>query len=191
MGKIVNQVELAEILGKDPSTIWEWQEQGLPIKKQGVGRAGSEYDTAEVYAWLVKRELERAGRGEKPSEREARLRGDMLELEIAKERGSLVPADQVAPIWDGRVLAAGFALAARASRLAGLLEAASGIEAKRAILKQEDAEFLTHLGSNGPAIQASVDEVLERLVAEDAAALLRRLSSHGDQQRDGGATAAD
>jgi phage terminase Nu1 subunit (DNA packaging protein) len=86
MGKIVNQAELALLLGKSDVTIWEWQKEGLPIARQGVRGTEHQYDSAEVIDWLVKRELARAGKGEKASEREARLRGDVLELELQVKR---------------------------------------------------------------------------------------------------------
>lgn len=187
MGKVVNQVELAAILGKDPSTVWEWQDQGLPIKRQGAGRAGHEYDTADVIAWLEQRAAARAGKPESGREREARLRGDLMEIELAQKRGALVPADEVRPAWEGRVLAAAFYMTSRHSRLAGMLEATPGIEAKRELLKKEDADFLTKLGVEGERMQAEVDAMLERMAEGEAQAFLRRLTGHDDQQRTGGA----
>jgi phage terminase Nu1 subunit (DNA packaging protein) len=162
MGKIVNQTELAIILGKSDVTIWEWQKDGLPIAKQGVRGTEHEYDTAEVIAWIEKRAEVRGGRTEKPAEREARLRGDVLELELAEKRNVLVPTDQVRPVWESRVLAAAFYMQSRHSRLAALLEAANGIEAKRTLLKKEDADFLNKLGVEGERMQAEVDAMLER-----------------------------
>ena len=178
MGKVVNQAELAEVLGKSAVTIWEWQEQGLPIKKQGAGREGYEFDTAEVIAWMVNRELVRAGKGEKASEREARLRGDVLELELAEKRDVLVPFTEVQPVWEGRVLAAAAYMRARASHLAGELEATAGLEAKRGLLRKSDSVFLTHLGVDGERMQAEVDALLEKLAAGEAEAFLRRVAGN-------------
>lgn len=178
MGKIVNQAELAEIIGKDPSTIWEWQDQGLPIRKPGAGRAGHEYDAAEVIAWMIGRELSRAGKAEKASEREARLRGDVLELELAEKRAVLVPSTEVRPAWEGRVLAAAAYMRSRASQLAGELEATQGLEGKRSLLRKSDAVFLTHLGVDGERMQAEVDALLEKLAAGDAEAFLRRIAGN-------------
>jgi len=178
MGKIVNQAELAEMLGKDPSTIWEWQDQGLPIKKPGAGRTGHEYDTAEVVVWMVQRELQRAGKAEKPAEREARLRGDVLELELAEKRGILVPSTEVKPAWDSFAFAAAAYMRSRASHLAGELEAVQGLEAKRALLRKSDAVFLTHLGVDGERMQVEFDALLEKLAAGEAEAFLRRVAGH-------------
>lgn len=178
MGKRVNKAELEQILGLSHTTLTEYQEQGLPIEKRGSRGEEHEYDTAEVIKWLVQRELVRAGKGEKPSEREARLRGDVLELELAQKRDVLVPSTEVQPVWDGRVLAAAAYMRSRASHLAGELEAAQGLEAKRALLRKSDAVFLTHLGVDGERMQAEVDALLEKLAAGEAEAFLRRVAGH-------------
>lgn len=178
MGKIVNQAELAEILGKSDVTIWEWQKEGLPIAKQGVRGTEHEYDTAAVIAWLEQRAAARAGKTEKPAEREARLRGDVLEIELAQKRGVMVPVTEVEPVWQGRVLAAAGYARSRASHLAGELEASPGLEAKRALLRKSDSVFLTHLGVDGERMQAEVDALLEKVAGGDAEAFLRRISGH-------------
>lgn len=184
MAKIVNQAELSMILGKSDVTIWKWQEEGLPIARQGTRGTEHQYDTAEVIDWLVKRELAKAGKGEKPSEREARLRGDVLELELQEKRNVLVPFTEIEPVWEGRVLAAAAYMRSRASQLAGELEAAQGIEQKRAILKKADATFLTHLGVNGARMQDEVEALLEKLAAGDAEAFLRRIAGDENNKRD-------
>lgn len=178
MGKIVNQGELAEILGKSPTTITEWQAQGLPIKTETPGRVGYEYDTADVIIWIEQRARALAGKAEKPNEREARLRGDVLELELAEKRNVLVPSTEVRPVWESRVLAAAAFQRSRASQLAGELEATPGFEPKRALLRKSDAVFLTHLGVDGERMQAMVDALLERLSSDEADAFLRRLAGH-------------
>ena len=172
----MNQVELSEILGRDPSTLWEWQDQGLPIKRVGAGRVGHEYDTSEVIAWLIARALERAGSTKAALELEA------LELDVREKRrrdaeraGALVPADQVAPVWENRVLTAAAYMIGRASRLAGVLEAAAGIEAKRALLKKEDAQFLTHLGVYGEAMQEALEAFFARCATADVGQLFAQL----------------
>ena len=107
MGKAVNQTELAEILGVSDVTLWEWQKNGLPIEQIGERGTANRYDTAKVIAWRVQQELQRAGKSESQRDREARLRGDMLELELGKERGLLVSVNEVKPTWEARVLVHG------------------------------------------------------------------------------------
>jgi hypothetical protein len=91
-------------------------------------------------------------------------------------RGTLVPAADVKPLWENRVLTAAAFMAGRHSRLAAMIEAAPGIEAKRALLKIEDASFLTKLGVDGERMQAEVEALLATLPHAEASAFLRRVA---------------
>lgn len=185
MGKTVNKAQLEEIVGLSHQTLTDYQAEGMPILARGARGEENQYDTAEVIAWLVKRALARAGKTESQRDRESRLRGDLMELELAEKNNVLVPADQVRPIWENRILTAAAFMAGRASRLAGELEATPGLEAKRAILKKEDAEFLTRLGVDGERMQAVLDEMLQKLAAGEADAFLRRIAGHDEPKRNG------
>jgi len=178
MGKIVNQVELSELLGKSSVTIWEWQEQGLPIKKEGAGRAGHEYDTADVVEWLIQRALTRAGKNK------AALELELLELDVRDKRAkdalrekTLVSVQEIQPLWTGRVLAAAAFLSGSQSGLASILEVSPGIEKKREILRGVFAEFLTKLGVDGEAMHREVERLLGSMPAEEAAAFMRRIGA--------------
>lgn len=179
MGKIVNQTELAEIIGVTDVTLWEWQKAGMPVLERGARGTANRYDTAQVFRWCMEREAARAGKGESQRDREARLRGDMLEIELAKSRGVLVPAPEIEPVWTNRVMTAAALLSSRASRLAGLLEATPGIEAKRALLREEDAAFLNQLGVDGARMQRELEELLERVSSVEADAFLKRIAGDG------------
>lgn len=185
MGKTVNKAQLEEIVGLSHQTLTEYQAEGMPVQKRGARGEENEYDCAAVIAWLIQRALARAGKAESQRDRESRLRGDMLEMEIAEKNNVLVPTDQVRPVWENRVLVAAAFMASRASRLAGELEASPGIEAKRSLLKREDAEFLTRLGVDGERMQVLLDELLMKLAAGEAEAFLRRIAGHDQQQRSG------
>ena len=177
---VVNQGQLAEIFGVTDVTIWEWQKQGLPILKQGPRGEANGYEPAAVIAWHVGRELTKAA-SVSQKDRLARLQGDKLELDLAQQRGILIPVDEIEPLWSSRVLTAAAFMASRHSRLAALLEAASGLEAKREILKREDVEFLKKLGVDGGRMQAEVEKLLEKVSAVEAEAFLQRI--RGDEQR--------
>lgn len=183
MGKEINKRELAEITGYSERALTDMQEEGLPIEKKGSRGEENEYDSQRVIEWLINRALLKAGKAESQRDREARLRGDMLEIELAKERAILVPVDQVAPVWENRVLVAAAAMLGRASRLASILEATPGIEEKRAVLKKEDAEFLTKLGTHGEQMQADLDALLAQCATGEAEAFLKRLASYGTNER--------
>lgn len=180
-GKTVNKVELSELLGVSERTLTDWQnDEALPFTP-GVRGASNQYDTAAVFQWYGQREVRKAGKGESQRDREARLRGDLLEMELATQRGSIVPADQVKPVWENRVMVAAAYQASRHSRLAGILEAAPGLEAKREILKREDAEFLTRLGVYGDRMQADFEELLQKVSTDEAQSFLKRMAAY-DQQ---------
>lgn len=164
MSRRVNQRELAEILDLSDVRVWELQREGLPIAEQGARGEANVYDTGAVVQWLIDRALARSGTDE------ARMKREILELDLkdkrrkdALEENALVPAEQVRPVWQGRVLAAAFYMQGRHSRLAAMLEAAQGIAARRTVLKQSDAEFLNHLGVHGERLQTAADELLAEI----------------------------
>ena len=194
MGKIVNQTELAELLGVSDVSIWEWQKDGLPIEKRGVRGSANTYDVAAVVEWRIQRALAKAGKGESQRDREARLRGDMLEIELEEKRKVLVSAIDVEPMWTMRVMAAAAYQLSRHSRLATVLEVAPGVEAKRAVLKKEDQEFLERLGVNGAEMHRQIQELLDKQLKADADEFLRKIASIGHHPVEppaGGVAAAD
>jgi phage terminase Nu1 subunit (DNA packaging protein) len=176
MSRQVNQRELAEICDVTDVTIWEWQREGLPIASQGARGEANVYDTGAVIKFLIDRALARAG-----STKE-KLQLELLELDVKKKRAeealreaTLVPADQVAPIWESRVLAAAAYMTGRGGRLAAILETLPGIEAKRAELLRSDRQFLTHLGVNGEAMQVELEAFLARLPTVDVQQLFNAI----------------
>jgi hypothetical protein len=134
-----------------------------------------------VIAWWIEREVRKSSGGSQ-KDRLARLQGDRIELDLARDRGILIPSDEVKPLWESRVLAAAAFQASRASRLAGILEATPGMAAKRDVLKREDAEFLKKLGVEGERMQAELEKLLEKVSAVEAEAFLKRIGGDGQQR---------
>jgi hypothetical protein len=172
MGKNVNQRELAEFCDVSDVTIWEWQREGLPIASQGARGEANVYDCAAVIEFLIQRALARAGTAK------ARIELELLEIDLRKKKseeslreGRLVPADRVRPIWESRVLAAAAFMIGRASRLAGVIEATPGFEAKRAELRRSDHEFLSLLGVHGEQLQSALEAFLATATPESVKAL--------------------
>ena len=174
MGQIVNQTELAAILGKTDVTVWEWQKEGLPIESRGQNGHANEYDTEKVIGWLVGREVSKV-QNESQRDRLTRLQADRLEQELLVAKNQLVPVHEVQPIWRSRVLAAAAFLLSQHSRMAALLDAAPGVEDKRQLLRHEHSVFLSKLGTNGKQIQAELDELLLKIGADEANRFLERL----------------
>lgn len=124
---------------------------------------------------------DRAG-GQEGAELVSARRGIQLDNEIkkrvlAEKDRLLVPTAEVEPAWLGRVLAAAAFLSNAHSRLAGLLEAAPGIEGKREVLRIAFHQFLTPLGVNGERIQSEVKRLLASLPPEQAADFMRRIGA--------------
>lgn len=178
---IVNQTELAEIIGVSDVTLWEWGKLDLPLMKRGERGEANQYDTAAVIAWMVTREVAKVS-SESQKDRLTRLQADKLARENAREDGILVSVTEVEPLWQSQVLSAAAYLQGQPSRLAGILEATPGLEPKRELLKREFAEFLTRLGVDGERMQAQVEELLAKLSTEEAAAFLTRIASPDDLQ---------
>lgn len=91
-GKVVNKHELAAILGKTPKTLTIWQAEGMPFAKSETNGAANDYNTAEVIAWLIRRETRT---GPDPNTEKAALLKEQAEQarrRNAKEKGELIPA---------------------------------------------------------------------------------------------------
>lgn len=105
MGKRVNKRELAEIFGISERSFTEYQKDpSFPVAFNGGRGQSNQYDTTDVYDWLLNRTLAGARR-ESAKERLDRLRGDREELAIAKELQELVPADVYEAELDRTVMA--------------------------------------------------------------------------------------
>lgn len=180
MGRVVNKKDLADLIGVTERTLTDWQkEEEFPIILDAERGYENQYDTEAIIKWMIVREVRKVSR-ETQKDRLSRLQGDKLEIELAKENGTLVPANEIEPLWQSRVLSASAFMHSRHSRLAGMLEATPGIEAKRQLLKQEDAAFLTRLGIDGDRMQTALAELLEKVSAVEAEKFLRKLAGKND-----------
>lgn len=188
MGKRVNQRELSEIMGVSDVMLWEWEKAGMPIVARGDRGAAHEFDTAAVIEWRMELEVQRRTPAKVKEEKE-RVELELAQLTLGERKGSLVPAAEVDPVWQNRVMSAAAFMHGRHSRLAGILEATPGLEAKREVLKKEDAQFLTKLGVDGDRVQEEFNALLARLAADEAQAFLRRIS--GDEHSPGTQGSAD
>ena len=97
-GKIVNKHELAAILGKTPKTLTIWQAEGMPFAKSETNGHANDYNTAEVIAWLIRRET---SSGLDLNEERAKLAKEQTEgsrLKNEERRGELIPLAAVVDI---------------------------------------------------------------------------------------------
>lgn len=147
---ICNKKQLAEILGKSERTLTDWQDQGMPIRLK-VGRGGSnQYSTADVIEWMIQRALS-GEKQESSRERRDRLEADRIEFLLAKEAGLVISADEVAPIWEGAILAARAELLALADRLRMVIVSTYGTEVDLQLIMEQVNIALHKLADQPPA----------------------------------------
>ena len=153
--RIVGQEKIADFLGVAPKTIVEWQEQGLPIELRGGPHVPSEYDSVACINWLVDRALKRAG-SERPQDREARLNGDLKEIQLAEKRGTLIPVHQIEPKLRAAIVAAREFWRNEPARLAREMPGKS-IQEKESLLSAAFESFLSKL-SRWPEVETVTDD---------------------------------
>jgi len=146
MGRIVNQRELGEIMDISAKSLSLWAREGLPVKLETENGLANQYDTADVIAWYVAREVAKA-KGESEKDRLSRLQGDKLELELATMRGQLIQADQIEPAWTGMVVAARQTLLAMSSRLAQLVAPMDDADSIQVLIDEEVQVALQQLST--------------------------------------------
>ena len=126
---IVNKANLAILLGVSEETLTRWQSQGLPIVFRAERGLSHQYDTAKVIAWMIQRKLQKV-EDESPKDRLSRLQGDRVEIEIEEKLSNLVPASEIKPFWAAMVASTKDFLDQQPERLAQLMEATEGMEAR-------------------------------------------------------------
>lgn len=102
----VNQQQLAEIFGKSPVTINNWQNAGMPVAKQGARGSSNEYDTAAVYEWLEKRNKATPKTKDLETERtrKVKIEASLASLDLAVRQGELISVADVEKEWVGQVM---------------------------------------------------------------------------------------
>jgi phage terminase Nu1 subunit (DNA packaging protein) len=159
MTRIVNKRDLSEILGISERTLTEWQREGLPVRFSGERGESNQYDTEQVIAWWIAREISKV-QTETAKDRLARLQADRVQLDLDEKRGLLIPVDKIEPAWQGMVLAAKNFLRSQPARLAQLLETSEGVEAKRELISETFDEFLRKLSTYDPGSDPDTTEDL-------------------------------
>ena len=146
---IVNKSKLSVLVGVSEETLTRWQKLGLPIAYRAERGYSHQYETGDVIAWIIEHKVGKV-RDETPKDRLSRLQGDKVEIEIAEKLDNLVPANEVKPAWDAMVTSARAYLQPQADRIAQLVEATEGLDAKRDLLAEEFDDILRHLSEYEP-----------------------------------------
>lgn len=144
-GESYTQAELVKALGIERRSVTLWSKHGLPHKYKHDGRENL-YHLPTVIRWLHRREIA-DDEDESPTMRLARVKADMIELEIAEKSGELIPANKVLEGWSRIILAQRSAFAQLTS-IAPLLATCTGIEEMRGMLDSRIREILDRLASD-------------------------------------------
>lgn len=155
----VNKRQLAEIFGKSEETLTQWQKDGMPVLKRGRKGVDGQYEPHRCIEWLLTREVSKV-QGELPRDRLARVQAERIEMDMATERGELVPAPEIEPAWAGHVIATRqellrlpLELGPRARRAesdnAAIDLLTEGIEGALRKLSEDDDDELAELASSG------------------------------------------
>jgi phage terminase Nu1 subunit (DNA packaging protein) len=113
--KLVSRAELATLLEVHLRTVGTWVDEGMPVKQRRKGGKGNLYDPEACRAWREEHHPTTSESYNLPAEkaRHERAQAVKTELQIAVQRGELVPREQA--VREGQ----GFAGAVMA-RLLGL-----------------------------------------------------------------------
>ena len=80
----------------------------------------------------------------------SRLQADRVEIDIKEKTGLLVPVAAIEPAWSAMVASARSQLRSEPDRLAHLLEATEGVDAKRDLIAEVFDGFLLKLSGYEP-----------------------------------------
>lgn len=103
-GRIVNQADLASILGVSPVTVRAWERKGCPVIERGARGRQASYNTAAVVQWREEQAaLAASGDTSAMDMEEARRRklaaeAALAEMELATKRGEYVLVDEVGAV---------------------------------------------------------------------------------------------
>lgn len=151
--------ELSALLGVHRNTLSTWVKRGCPHLQKADRSRGQEwqFDLAAVVRWREDQAVAAAlGDTTQIDDKEARRRklaaeAALTELELAKEQGKVVEIDQVARVVGEEYANCRARLLAIPSKLAPLLDATPGINAKRDLIEQAITEALDELTADGAA----------------------------------------
>jgi len=124
--------ELAEVMNVSERTIFRWKKEGMPVTKEGF------YDLEEISEWYkTKVGLIPADESEGKfywQELILKCKARLLEIEVAKAQGELMPRQEVEQGWAMRVAAVRAEFTALPDRVAPILAMKEPREIKKLLL---------------------------------------------------------
>lgn len=175
---IVNKKQLAEILGLSEETLTQYQKDGtFPILHKRRGRAGSDYETADVIAWLERRRVghmignQDAIDIEEGKRRKIAAEAGLAELELLKEQGKVVEIDRIAEEIGEQLSNFRAKMLSIPSKVAGQVYTAKDIKEIKVILDDAIFEALNEISGFGSDNSVGeLEEGSEDAVSQEAEA---------------------
>jgi phage terminase Nu1 subunit (DNA packaging protein) len=173
---IVNQTELCEILGRTAKTLNAWIDAGMPVLHRGGHGSPNQYDTEQVIAWMIQREIGKLsvhddGTVYNFEAEKARLTHEQAEkvaMENAVRRGELVDTGRVAGWWASIITNAKQRLLAIPTKAAPLVLGRASLPEVRDQLESLINEVLLELSTTDPLACGSGDEGVETAAQADS-----------------------
>lgn len=155
---LVNKAQLAEIVGKSQQTLTTWQKNGLPIKVDGNSGQSNQYETTDVIAWLIRREMSKLtvnddGQVHDYDIERARLthhQANKTELEAKVLKGELIPAETVEHVQGAMVGSFRSKVLSIPTKSAGKVQNLSDLAEIEDVIRAEVYEALTELQEYDP-----------------------------------------
>lgn len=156
---VVNKGQLAEIIGVSERTITTWQKNGLPIAEDGTRGNQNLYQTEEVIAWMIQRELtqrieqfggdeEEFFNYEKENARLTHHKANLAELEESAKRRELIPIGEVKEVEENIIAGGRAKLLAIPKKLAPRLLGLENLAQAEAVLSAGVREVAEELAEH-------------------------------------------
>ncbi|MBP0440676.1 terminase small subunit [Tianweitania sediminis] len=152
-GRLVSQVELAQLCGVKTTTIRVWERKGCPIHSKGSAGKASAYNTADVMRWREEQAaLAATGDTNAMDMEEARRRktaaeAALAEMELAIKRGEYVLVDEVGAVVESEYATIRANFSSMPGDIAGDLEHLQASEIEE-LLATKVSEILNELSAD-------------------------------------------
>lgn len=148
---IANKRQLADIFGVTERTVTDWESLGMPVESKPGRGIPNQYDTSRCIEWRCQRVLGGAGQQrETARERRDRLEGDRLQVQLAREAGQFLVADEVREALVSAITTARSHFMRGPRQLKKRIDREYGIDLDLEILLEHARETLAALAANVP-----------------------------------------
>lgn len=157
MTPTANRRELAHVLGVSLMTVDDWIRRGMPVQSRGSRGVAWSFDLQACVRWRIDWELAQATSRstkdisfEEAERRQVIADATLKEIKVAEALREVVRVEDVARVWEGRIVASREAFLGIAARLAPILVGELDQSRIEQIIEDEIARALTELAAWEP-----------------------------------------